>query len=109
RPGEEGVVGCCHPLGQGRTRAGGSLPFRFLAVEETRLDYPLLSRDLDLAALPLRRQVGEEPGILPELSPCPLGEGVVVTLGALQLDAEEQSGRAASEVLRLVLVGLVED
>ena len=44
----------------------------------------------------LALDAGEEGGVLPELRALPLGEGVVVTLGALQLHAEEQPGRAAA-------------
>ena len=53
-----------------------------------------------------RRHVGEEGSVFPKLVAGPLGEGVVMALGALQLHSQEQPGRAARQVLRLVFIGL---
>jgi len=49
-----------------------------------------LGGDEALALLAERLDAGEEGGVFPELLARILVEGVVVTLGALELDAQEQ-------------------
>src|SRR5207245_2112430 len=63
-------------------------------------------RDDEFAvALPL--EAGEEGGVFPELLASPLGEGMVVALGALQANAEEDARRGRAQVLRRGILGEV--
>ena len=50
----------------------------------------------------------EEGGEAPELLALPVGEGMVVALGTLDADAEEDAGGAGGQVLRLEFLGEVE-
>ena len=99
-----------HSASAGRVPAGplhrGSLPSR-----KRRPGHLVQLGDCNLPARPRlarrcrRQDVGEERRVLPELVARPFGEGVVVALGALEVDPEEQSRGAAGQVLRLRLVG----
>src|SRR5204862_7048673 len=87
-------------------RAPGRVALRvggLLAVEDAGLDAPPGPGDVEVA------RAAEEGRQLPELLAGPVAAGaVVVALGALQLDAQEQAGGGGGQVLRLALVGLVE-
>src|SRR5262249_21462681 len=79
--------------------------------EEAALDPGLGVGDLNprRRAVALLPRAAEEGGILPELGLLPRRAGaVVVALGALEFDAQEQPGGAAGDVRRVVVVGAVE-
>src|SRR5262249_4411027 len=59
-------------------------------------------------ALPRLRGVREERGQAPELLAAPRRERVAMTLGALDLDAQEQPRRGCRQIFRFVLIGDVE-
>src|SRR5262249_62318067 len=115
RAGEVRIIGGDDPVGERGAGAGLRLPLRFLAVEELRLDRPrrprngefvlvgLLGSGQDEVLQALRADAGEECGKAPELFALPVSKGVVVTLGALDADAEEHARRAGRQVLRLEL------
>ena len=81
---------------------------RFDDPRELSLLEPQVARAVEDVELlgPLER--GEECGHLPELVALPVGERVVVALGALEFHPQEQPRGAGGQVLRLQLVGLIE-
>ena len=106
-PGEVGIVGRGDPLGQGRPRAAARLQLRSDAGYEPSLNHLLRARNGELLAIrfPLRTQVSEERGEFPELLAGPMRRRMVVALGALQLETQEEPGSASRQVLRLLFVG----
>src|SRR5262249_5481416 len=116
--GEIRVVLRRDPLGQHLARVAEGAPLRLVAIEELRFHDLVDLGDYDLAAgyevhlllLLLGRRLSEavlggiEGGEFPELLARPLRERVLVALGTLDLDAQEDAGRGAGEVLGLALV-----
>src|SRR6185437_5617494 len=88
------------------------LPGWLRSIEEAGADEFLFAGNFNLAFVryltALRFDAGEESRERPELALRPTAAGaIVVTLGALQLDAQKQPRGAGRQVLRLELVDLV--
>src|SRR5207249_6175663 len=115
-----GVLRIGDPVGQRLARRLVEPPLRVGGVGDARLNdllavgkgdlllVGLLALRLDEVAALVGANAREEGGEGPELLLLPVGERVVVTLGTLQADAEEQPGRRRPEVLRLQLLAQVE-
>src|SRR5688500_10444360 len=81
-PGEVGVGGFCHPAGQDGPVALGTGSGRATVEEDGLYDAVRIGDGY-------RAGWHEEGGLLPELLLLPPGKGVVVALGALDLDSQE--------------------
>src|SRR5438270_11573740 len=111
RAGEIRVVLRRHPLREHLARIAEGAPLRLLAVEVLRLDDLVALGDHDLAAgyeinlllllglrLPEAVLAGIERGEFPELLTCPLRERLLVSLGELDLDTEDNARVRAGSV-----------
>src|SRR5262249_3798649 len=116
-PCEVGVIRRGHPIGQCRSRAGFALPLGLRPVWKRGLhdlvaswngQFPTLRRLLeriDEVVPNLAAHTREKCRVSPELLTFPFGEGMVVALGTLHLDAEEEPGRTGRKILRLHFLG----
>ena len=121
-PGEKGIVGgdVSHSASDGAARSA-VLPLRLLAVEKVGLHGLVGVGNLDVRACLGRRAPAKRRRPAAALRRTPekkaansqnclrsSREGMIVALGAFELDAEEQPRRAAARFSGLRLVGLVE-
>ena len=108
---EIGVRGANQPVGHHRARVVARFESRLRALEKAGADHRIFSGDGDCPLFTsLATLAAEESGEGPELRLRPVAaRAVIVALGALQLDTQEQSRRGASKAFRLVFVDLVKE
>src|SRR5262249_12934665 len=117
--GEIGIVAGGNPLGQRLASALLFFPRRLRAIGEGGLEYPLGARQCELVpigflaggkgkvARTLALKSRKERSETPELVLLPLRKGMMVALGTLEAEAQEQARRCRRKVFRFNLLGHV--